>query len=642
MLKIKIIAFLPSADLCSRLKREWNIYCRENGLNRGGEFLYELETITSYEHGFDGMELDAEALIARGGAANDLRRHFPHLPVCEVPQTALDILNVVKECQEKYADQRIGVFGTENTVLYFESFSSVTRLNLSPYIIEGMTDMEAAIQRAKADGISVFVGGSRSCITAQQYGMHSVELSSEDAAFRFAIRQAVQSARGNIKLKQRLLSYQNMMNCIDEGIICVDSANRITMFNDYASALLKVDGENAIGKSYENIVHYPHLRHLCETKRQITDELIFENDLRLNINKINVSIRGENVGKIIHLQNITKIQQLEEQIRKKTHASGLVSKYRFEDIAGESQAIRDTIDMAKIYARADSNVLIEGQTGSGKELFAQSIHAFSSRGISPFVAVNCAAIPEPLLESELFGYVEGAFTGTRKGGKIGLFELAHKGTIFLDEVHSLSPGLQSRLLRVTQERELMRLGDDKIIPVDVRIISATNQNLIELARRQEFRDDLYFRLNVLRLPIPPLRDRHGDILLLARFFMDRYCAKTGQPAKTLAPAVEKTLLRYRWPGNIRELQNVCERICVLCTDPMVNEEFLTRIPLFDEAPSLDAPGPGQDFKEAVQNRERDLIMNALLKNGNSKTAAAAMLGMGRTTLWKKIRELGIE
>jgi len=279
-------------------------------------------------------------------------------------------------------------------------------------------------------------------------------------------------------------------------------------------------------------------------------------------------------GAVVTFQSVNRVQELENRIRRKIFLKGHTSKYRFRDILGASPSLKQAIRMAEKYSRVDANVLITGETGTGKELFAHSIHAESPRAEGPFVAVNCAALPEPLLESELFGYAEGAFTGAMRGGKVGLFELAHRGTIFLDEIGELPLSFQAKLLRVLQEREIMRVGDDRVIPVDVRVIAATNLNLQRLTEEGKFRRDLLFRLDVLRVDVPPLRERREDIFFLLRYYLDIFAQKFAKGRVLLDPSIEEYLCGYSWPGNVRELVNLCERIAALYEGtPITREEM---------------------------------------------------------------------
>ena len=266
-------------------------------------------------------------------------------------------------------------------------------------------------------------------------------------------------------------------------------------------------------------------------------------------------------GTLLTLRDVTKIQELEKNLRFQLSKRGLTAKYHFDDILTREDSMRRLIQWAQDCAKSDNTVMIYGESGTGKELFAQSIHNASARRDCPFVAVNCAALTESLLESELFGYEAGAFTGARKEGRAGLFELAHRGTLFLDEVNSMSLSTQAKILRVIEQKEVMRLGSDYIIPLDVRIITAANENLVQMVRRDAFRRDLFFRLNVLEVRIPSLNQRPKDILYLFRSFISEL---QGRPMREvrLSQELEKALITHNWWGNVRELRNVAQRYAV--------------------------------------------------------------------------------
>ena len=351
-------------------------------------------------------------------------------------------------------------------------------------------------------------------------------------------------------------------------------------------------------------------------------------------------------GVVISFQNVDKVQQLEGHIRKKLSNKGLTAKHHLSDIVHCSRLIDETIEDACRYAAASSNILIVGETGTGKELFAQGIHNASQRRNGPFVAINCAALPENLLESELFGYVEGAFTGTTRGGKMGLFELAHNGTLFLDEISEIPLNMQSKLLRVLQEHEVRRIGDDRVTAVDVRIISATNVNLHKLVAAKRFRQDLLYRLDVLKITIPPLRRRGEDVIELFHFFLKKFCWKNREALPEVAPDSLHLLREYPFAGNARELRNVVERAAVLRR----NRDVLTSADLnralhpedIEEVPPLLAATPAPFPPEAPQasgpDNEKDRLLAALRACGGNRTRAARELGMDRTTLWRKLQK----
>lgn len=282
--------------------------------------------------------------------------------------------------------------------------------------------------------------------------------------------------------------------------------------------------------------------------------------------------------------------------------------------------------MAQRYSRVNSNVLIVGETGTGKELFAHSIHQASSRSDQPFVALNCAALPENLLESELFGYEAGAFSGAAKGGKIGLFELAHRGTIFLDEIGEIPITLQAKLLRVLQEKEIRRIGSTSVHPIDVRVVSATNINIEEKIRSGQFRSDLYYRLNLLDISIPPLRERREDVQELVDFYLTRFACEMGKRIPTVTPEAAQLLMQYDWPGNVRELRNVCERLIVLNDSDFVSAELLRQLKIFRESKAREPVIlPEEQMEDTVYSR---------LKPKKKKKELAEELGVSRTTLWR--------
>lgn len=329
-------------------------------------------------------------------------------------------------------------------------------------------------------------------------------------------------------------------------------------------------------------------------------------------------------------------QRLLDNVRQYRYAN-----YHIEDIIGESPLMINAKKLAGEVAQSQSTVLITGETGTGKELFAQSIHNMSGRYNQPFVAINCGALPAELVESTLFGYVEGAFTGARKAGQIGAFEQANRGTLFLDEVSEMPLDLQVKLLRVLQEREVTRVGDSKPIKVDVRIIASTNKPLTELVRAGHFRVDLFFRLNVFEIVIPPLRDRHDDLIALTDFMLKKFSNMLGKKVEEITPEAMKELMRYSWPGNVRELQNcleyafnIVDRKSRSITPECLPAQIRSRKHADEPVLSL--------YEEQISRMERDIVANALVLCGNNKAEAARRLGISRTTLWRLIKKYNLD
>jgi DNA-binding NtrC family response regulator len=322
----------------------------------------------------------------------------------------------------------------------------------------------------------------------------------------------------------------------------------------------------------------------------------------------------------------------------------LQERYRFEGIVGKSRAMRDLFQLLETVAATGSTILITGETGTGKEVVARAIHHNSPRRAQRFVALNCSAIPETLLEAELFGHVRGAFTGAI-GTRHGRLEQAHRGTLFLDEVGTMTVALQMKLLRVLQEREFERVGDSSTIRVDVRVIAATNADLARMVADGTFREDLFYRLNVIPVKLPPLRDRKEDIPLLVQHFLQKYAADLGRPPMTVSQAAMRALMAYAWPGNIRQLENAMERAVALSGGrsqleigdlPPEIQEASDPAPL---AAGLALPEEGVDFERFIANIEREVIRRSLERTNGNKGAAARLLNLKRTTLVEKLKRL---
>lgn len=323
----------------------------------------------------------------------------------------------------------------------------------------------------------------------------------------------------------------------------------------------------------------------------------------------------------------------------------LRDKYEFDNIIGSSLAMQKVFTRMRRIINTDSTVLILGESGTGKEIVAKALHFNGARKDKPFIAVHCGAIPENLLESELFGYVRGAFTGAIRD-KIGKFEAANQGTIFLDEIGTMPMHLQTKLLRVLQEQEVERVGSTRPVKIDVRVISATNQNLAEDVKNGNFREDLYYRLNVIPLSIPPLRERIEDILPLGRFFLEKYCTSMKRPLMTISNEAVEALENYDWPGNVRELENVVERTVALTEGSHITlgdlPSIIAKAYGKQESLSTRVTERGVDMVKTVNEIERNMIEEALALSKGVKARAAALLNLNRTTLVEKMRRLGMD
>ena len=353
-----------------------------------------------------------------------------------------------------------------------------------------------------------------------------------------------------------------VINLSENGIIFTYYDGKITICNEKMKDILGIN-RNIIGESIDSVFN-DKLNFLLN-KNDFKDEVIEFNKRFINVNKHTICSFGLESGVYYHFQEITYIRQLEQNLSKKIREKGHIARYNFKDIITKSKSMNETIKLSQKISTSDLTVLILGESGTGKELFAQSIHNNSLRSKQPFIAVNCAAMPENLLESELFGYESGAFTGALKEGKQGLFEQANNGTIFLDEIGDMPLYLQTKLLRVLQERQVTRIGANKVIDINIRVIAATNKNLLQLVEEDKFRGDLYYRLNVLPLNIPPLRKRKEDIVDLLIHFINREIE--------IEDSAKYALVNYDWPGNVRELQNLASYLELMCENVICVEEL---------------------------------------------------------------------
>jgi len=314
------------------------------------------------------------------------------------------------------------------------------------------------------------------------------------------------------------------------------------------------------------------------------------------------------------------------------------AKFTFDDIIGEDSKFLHVVKSAKAASSSDSNVLLLGESGTGKDLFAQAMHNASDRRYHPYIAINCAALPRELIASELFGYEEGAFTGAKKGGNIGKFELADQGTIFLDEIGDMPLDLQASLLRVIEEKSIIRLGGTKTIPVNVRIIAATNKDLENEVKRGRFRRDLFYRLGVIKIAIPPLRERPDDIILLAHHLCKKIGERLGKPNMTLSPEAVEAFLNHDWPGNVREMQNVLESAIQLATGQEITLDLVQDCMMFSSIP---VQPPGEHLTE-ISEMEKQMIKQYLVKFRHNKTKTAEALGISRQTLYRRLKEYNLQ
>ncbi len=583
-----------------------------------------------------------EVIISRGGTYKQIKETV-NLSVIEIKVTGYDLLRVLYKYR-KYPG-KIGVVGYSNVVSGAKSISSILKLKTSYYYIEKDEEVEDKIEKAKKEGIQLIIGDTIGVNTAKKFGLDYELVKSGEEAVELAIREAKEVYELTVEERERKKRLEAILDSAQEGIIAVDKNEKINVFNPMAEKIFKTNRHEALGEKINEIVFNTRIPRVMELREKELGKLLKTGDSHIAVNRVPIIINDQVRGAVATFQDVTKLQNMEQKIRKTLSEKGLIAKHTLGDIIGNSEIIKQAIDLAQKYAKSDSTVLITGDSGTGKELFAQGIHNTSERKNGPFVAINCAALPPNLLESELFGYVEGAFTGARKGGKQGVFELAHNGTLFLDEIGEMDKRLQARILRVLEQREVMRIGDDKIIPVNVRVIGATNLNLKKIVADGDFRKDLFYRLNILNLTIPPLKERKEDIKYYVEYFLKKYRDEFSSTINQIELDIISRLQAYHWPGNVRELRNFIEKISVIAKDKeFISTEDISYVleDLFTDE-DVDIQDKNVVDKSSLlsgdlRQIEKNVVRQVLAEENYNKSRAAQRLGIDRNTLRKKLDE----
>ncbi len=450
----------------------------------------------------------------------------------------------------------------------------------------------------------------------------------------------VRLAEANATLSREKEKLSSILNSIADGVFTVDLGYHITSFNKAAQEITGFRPEEVIGRPCHTVFRSIACRGECPLKatartgQPVTDREIeiFDRHNRLRPISVTTALLRDSDGRIIGavetFRDLSRIKELTEQLE---------AKYSFANIVGKSEAMRKVFRVIRDVAPTDTTVLIEGETGTGKELVARAIHYTSPRRDKPLVAVSCGALPDTLLESELFGHVRGAFTGA-DSDRPGRFELADEGTLFLDEVGEVSPALQVKLLRVLESKEFERVGDRKTTRVDVRFIAATNRNLRERVAEGRFREDLYYRLNVLAIKLPSLRERAEDIPLLVQHFISAFNEETGKKIRAVSQEAMDILVDHPWPGNVRQLENSIEHAFIHCTGELIQPRHL---PEELQRPPSAIIKRMSATERPFESLEREVILSALEKASFKRSEAARLLGISRSSLWRKIKKHGI-
>jgi propionate catabolism operon transcriptional regulator len=517
--------------------------------------------------------------------------------------------------------------------------------------------IEDIILELKRQGHACVVGSGLVCQYAEKNGLRGIYLFPEES-IRTCLGTAADLAISICQKNSQNLRLASIINHSQRGIILVSGDGLVLLCNPIAAKCLRIGEKELGGQPLSAFFSSATVERILAAAA--TDRFFKEiGDRTYAMEVIPIMVHGVVAERLLYMDDLKDIQKTDRDFRRKIWAeNGFLAKYTFAEYHSANREFNDFLSIAKSFARTEEPVVILGETGSGKEFLAQSMHNHSSRAGKAFVAVNCAAIPENLLESELFGYSDGAFTGARKGGKEGYFEMAHMGTIFLDEIAEMSSMLQSKLLRVIQEKQILRVGGNKLIPFNARVIVATNQNLWSLVQENRFRKDLYYRLSVLEIEVPPLRRRPEDVLALFGSFAGKIDPGMWETMSPLAESLESLLASYPWPGNVRELENFVHMLSAHWRQFNRRESALSlvssllerRLRRIGQAADLAAAPPRPPDSPSgfavpaasaglLRNSEERQIRETIANCRGSVIQAARILGIHRTTLWRKLKRI---
>jgi transcriptional regulator with PAS, ATPase and Fis domain len=578
----------------------------------------------------------AADIVLAGPSTRRMHSGELSIPIIAFRPTFPDLIRAVQEA--RHIDRCIGLcLSREDVEFDIPLLSQVMDVSLSPAYCDSAGEYREACLGFKAKGFQVVIGGSFTVGVAREAGIAGILLYKGMDMIRVAIRNAIEICQIQREGIRRVSQLSAVVNNFAEGLLLTDEQGRIILDNPPARSYLGAD--RLQGKRVASLFESGLARETLRTGQRVMNVVERKS---LVVNYIPVRSAGGIHGLICTFKRVDDVQDAEFTVRRKLHSHGFVAKYSLKDIVGQSHAIRACRERAAQFAGAPGPILITGESGTGKELFAHAIHRISPRASFPFVAINCATLPSELLESELFGYEKGAFTGAQPSGKKGLIELAHKGTLFLDEITSLNTLLQAKLLRLLSEQEILKLGSDHIIPVDIRIIVATNDDIEICLQGRAFREDLYYRLSAFRLRLPPLRDRPKDLVpiffhLIRRFRPDMIGSLAGFRSQ-----IQQVFSGEPFRGNVRELENVARRFCLLFRSEMrIREIELLLDDCLDRVAATSAAAvPALSLRTSMGSTEKALLQELLAKHQN-KSEVCRRLGIARSSLWRKMKKHGL-
>ncbi len=562
--------------------------------------------------------------------------------VVDINKSDMDRVRALLKAKKISCD--IGIPIQKKELIDCKLLEQLCGVTLHKITYDTLYDLKTGLLDARARGIHVFIGGGLVASFCKQYNTHCVPILPETASIAEAIDKALSIAKLKREEQTRFEQLLDIFKLLKDGILYVDHRGKITYSNTTALTFFNIfsfhkgsdlpdDDTEKIRRHYETL----GVDEVMHTGSPRIDRIISVNGRELVASTMPVFTHQNRTGAAVFLRDVTAVHDIASKVRAlQRQQNGFIARSSVHQLKGRSVFMEQLRTRISLYAPHDAPVLIYGETGTGKDLVAQALHNAGNRRNAPFVAINCAALPESLLESELFGYEEGAFTGAKKGGKAGLLEMAHTGTLFLDEIGELNQNIQLRLLRVLENKEIIHIGGSRVIPVNIRIVSATHKSLPELVRNGQFRADLFYRLAVLRLQTPSLRQRPEDIPCL----IENLLVQHGRDMSCLTPGILEAMQQYHWPGNIRELKAVVESYLIMLGKAAYNESLFMNL-FSGWTKEFLAPAIGisniectGDLKSILEETRRRVVMETLTRCDFNKKKAAQQLGISYNTLWR--------
>ena len=634
----KAYAILPYKELSSLIEQSSSELDLELNIREGNVEAALPAALEAEKNG-------ADIIISRGGTAEIIRKHIK-VPVVDIPVSDVDILKILYPLREQ--NKTILVVGFKNAVYKCHSVAQILGIRTIDLTVPYETKTynfdyikQQAEKLIKEYNVDTIIGDQTAIVNLQSFceSLYLIKSSRDDVIMAIDKTKNALSSYSHF-IKSKISPVSSVLDFIDDAIISTNEEGIITIFNKSAENYISYNQKSAIGKKLDEIEsnnqYFSKLKDSLSNVLKTNQPEYKQINLKSSSYTINTTpiIIGEKTRGVVSSLKSVKFPTGEENRSYKNFINGFSSKYTFSDIITRDPEILQIIERAKYFSKTNAAILIEGESGVGKEIFAQSIYSLSPRHEKPFIAVNCAAFPPQLLESELFGYEGGTFTGAQKGGKKGLFELADGGTLFLDEIGEMDLSMQVKFLRALEEKQIKRIGGNKIIDVDVQIITATNRDLKQMVSEGNFRTDLYYRINLLKLDIPPLKNRIDDIEYLTVNFINQFNRKHSLLIESINEEAITLLKNYSWPGNIRELKNILERTVLTIRQGIIRVEDIKKT-----APEITGNSvleKGNACSEILSGTLAEIkckaALQALKDSRYNKSLAARKLGIDRSTL----------